>query len=332
MSQYHKVHIPKTKKRGKLMSPRFLLLPFITLFAWFGGGQFLQETFSEIVAAITSELILNTQASGSIFCRLPFTSCQEPSAESDSTATSQVNVTSEQEHETPSDSIATAPDLEVSVTPSAPVTVPSTSLASLPLLPDTYTQPSSNHYASTVPELLALLAEGGTVELAAGNYHFYQSLIISGDISLVGAGKEQTILTFHGSGALLYYRGKGAFRASNLTFTHGSESGANLLVIESGEVDIRDSVFRGAMRYNNQGGIGIWFRGDSHGVVESSFFERNALHGIQLSDRANVVLRHNEIHNNSGYGLYIKGSTLPQVGEMNLLEHNALGDFQLDPY
>lgn len=180
--------------------------------------------------------------------------------------------------------------------------------------------------------LVRQVPEGGTLELAAGEYRLLAPLRLSQGISLVGAGREQTRIVSSAADSLLRFEGAGRLVIRGISFVHQGQAPAEVLVIEGGIFDIRDARFSGAVFDGEEslGGDGLWVRGGARGTVVGSEFSDNALYGLEVADQSQVLLEDNRFSGNGHAGLAVfdegGGRALRNVLEQNRRYGALFGD------
>ncbi len=185
----------------------------------------------------------------------------------------------------------------------------------------------SGDYAS-LPEAVAAVPPGSTIQLAAGTYTLPETLEIEKPLHIIGAGPQETII--HGTVTdrnMIYVNVAGAFSFQNITLEYTSSNYGSCLGIANGEeIHVKNCHFSGAVRREEtdgaDGGVGLWVGGSTTGVIENSEFDNNQNYGIELSDEAKVALIKNHCHENAEDGIALfqdsEGTLL-----YNLLEKNG---------
>lgn len=171
--------------------------------------------------------------------------------------------------------------------------------------------------------LVRQVHEGGTLELAAGEYRLLASLHLNQSISLMGAGRDRTRIVSSAPGSLMRFEGAGQLVVKGISFDHQGQLPAEVLVIEGGIFDIQDARFSGGVfdGEGSLGGDGLWVRGGARGTIVGSEFSDNALYGLEVTDQAQVLLENNRFGNNGHAGLAVfdegGGRALRNVLEQN---------------
>jgi parallel beta-helix repeat protein len=156
-----------------------------------------------------------------------------------------------------------------------------------------------------LPEVVARAAAGDIIELPAGRWELPQGLVVDKALTLRGAGREQTQVVSEAEGYVLCFRGTGPWRLEGLTVEHVGGRWANVVVVEGGQIEIRNCVCRGGVwdEPNQRGGCGICLCGTARGVVSGCICGSNGLHGIEVSGRAEPQLEGNTCENNQQGGI-----------------------------
>ncbi|MCS7168415.1 MAG: right-handed parallel beta-helix repeat-containing protein [Gemmatales bacterium] len=145
----------------------------------------------------------------------------------------------------------------------------------------------------------------------------------------------------------IQFTGQGPWTLENLTLEHVGNARANVVVVDSGEILLRNCRFTGATFQEKapspRGGRGLWFTGAARGQVINCVCDRNGLHGIEISNKAQMLLegntcednkysdiadfqnaggtvRNNTCRNNGGYGIFIRKTARPVLGIKTCLE------------
>ena len=194
--------------------------------------------------------------------------------------------------------------------------------------------------------LIEAAEEGKEVVLAGERYVLDKGLVVDKSLVIRGAGAERTVIVVRGGEYGLRFSGRCKWELQGVTVEYVGEEGANLVVVDSGAVVIRECRFVGAKRdaKDARGGVGVWLKGTVRAEVSKCVCRGNDLHGIQVSDQARAdlienrceenkgagiayfhssdgVIRKNECLGNGGDGIYVGGESQPTV-EGNTCEGN----------
>ncbi len=176
---------------------------------------------------------------------------------------------------------------------------------------------------ATLEEAVEAIEPAGTVYLEAGTYRLSAPLEVDKPLYLVGAGSERTEIVSEGEGFVLRFSGDGLLGISDLTFRHTGEAWADVVLVESGEVEIARSRFTGAS------GAGLRLGGTTTGTVQDSAASQNGWGiGFVVEGNATPTLRGNDCSENS-YGIRINDSAGPTL-EGNTCRENRLDGIRFD--
>lgn len=158
---------------------------------------------------------------------------------------------------------------------------------------------------TTTNELLSHARQGGTLRLAATTFRLTEPLELSGDVSLIGQGYQQSKIISSAADAVIIYRGNGSFSAREIGFEHTGNQIANVVSIMNGNVNINNCRFTGGKYSANTSrrGSGLFIAGNTRGNVNNSLFEVNGLYGIEIDANASINLGNNVTRNNVYSGI-----------------------------
>ncbi len=197
-------------------------------------------------------------------------------------------------------------------------------------------QVSSSTIVSTVAELINQVSQGGRVEIAAGRYVLDESLKLSNDIELIGAGRDRTFIVSTAENFSIGFEGNGNFKAQGITFEHQGELGAHVVWVHDGVIAIDNCAFVGGVlvwrevevqliktiaKSEAWGGSGLLLTGNATGTVSNSIFENNAVDGISVRGKAQPRLEQNTLRNNEDGIFYSGNARGTAVG--NTIEENS---------
>ncbi|MCX7782993.1 MAG: right-handed parallel beta-helix repeat-containing protein, partial [Meiothermus sp.] len=189
---------------------------------------------------------------------------------------------------------------------------------------------------------------GAVLRLEAGEYRLARGLEIGKPLTLQGEGRDKTRIRSDAANFVLSINVRGRFNALGISFEHFGSRIANVVVVGGGEAVFEKSRFQGGKLEleSGQGGDGIWVRGSARATLRSSEFLNNELHGVDVSEEAQVFLqgsvvrgnrdagvafydeargevRGNTIERNNAHGIYVAGQARPLI-EGNTLRGNRL--------
>jgi parallel beta-helix repeat protein len=172
----------------------------------------------------------------------------------------------------------------------------------------------SGDYATLEIAIESVVAES-TLILGEGTFHLEGSLDINKPLTLIGSGRDETIVEGEGPVAVIRYTGEGRLTIRDVAFSREGNLAAAVIVILSGEVNFNNCRFSNGAS-NEDGSIsgnGLIFFGDTTGVVENCEIDSNGRHGVSILDEAQPRLVGNEIHSNGGYGIIILNEAQPKL-------------------
>lgn len=182
---------------------------------------------------------------------------------------------------------------------------------------DTTTSPAQGSYGSsaTLPNVKIITPEqlvqqpiessGKILKLAEGTFRIDQTLVLKGDVSLIGEGYQKTRIVSSAPDYVLRYQGGGTLTLQGISFEHTGDTAAHVMGADGGFLDIEACSFQGGFFDEKAywGGNGLRVIKDTRGSIRESFFSDNDIHGIQMTDDVVLELAHNRFHANQGSGI-----------------------------
>lgn len=209
----------------------------------------------------------------------------------------------------------------------SPTTTPTPGPTTAHILSD-----GSGDYATLEIAIESVVAES-TLILGEGTFHLEGSLDINKPLTLIGSGRDETIVEGEGPVAVIRYTGEGRLTIRDVAFSREGNLAAAVIVILSGEVNFNNCRFSNGAS-NEDGSIsgnGLIFFGDTTGVVENCEIDSNGRHGVSILDEAQPKLVSNEIHNNGSSGVLVGGHAKPEVTENHIHDNKESGiQFKLE--
>lgn len=145
---------------------------------------------------------------------------------------------------------------------------------------------------------------GSTINLDPGVYRLDQALTIDKSLHLVGAGMDETEIVSEAEGYVLRFNGGRSFSAEGITFRHEGELEADVVVVQTGEVEFTDCRFTGSVYVVGVAvHAGLRFQGRVSGTVRDCVAEENGSTGILVEKGADPLLEGNLCTNNSSAGI-----------------------------
>ncbi|MDX2004311.1 MAG: right-handed parallel beta-helix repeat-containing protein [Meiothermus sp.] len=202
-------------------------------------------------------------------------------------------------------------------------------------------------------DLVAAIAKapaGATLRIEAGVFTLTRGLVVDKPLTLIGAGRDQTRVRGDLADFVVSVNTSGRFSATGISFEHFGNKIANVVVVGGGQAVFERCRFSGA-NFNvesGQGGDGIWVRGGARVVLNSSEFLDNQLHGIDVSETAQVtatgnvvrgnrdagigfydeargLVSGNTVEANNAHGIYVSGQSRPTLERNRLLRNRLYG-------
>lgn len=168
---------------------------------------------------------------------------------------------------------------------------------------------------------------GGAIHLEAGLYELAGGWALSEDLTLVGAGPEQTTVRFlspSAVGAAIHWTGDGLLRLQGLRLEYAGEAPANVLTVAAGEAHLSDLVVAGGVTSpdDHSLGSGVVLSGSARAVLETSTLRDNDAHGVAVRGATEAVLEGNIATSNGWSGFALSGRSSVTL-EGNTSEGNA---------
>ncbi len=240
------------------------------------------------------------------------------------------------------------------VTPAPRTNVSKTSKpAATPIpLPDLST-PSKHAPTELIDDLARAVrtaTDGDTLHLQAREYVLKVPLRVDKSLTLIGAGRDRTIIRCEIEGSVVILTGDHRWSLQDLTVQHQGDNWANVLEVSGGSIDFMRCAFIGGGQEKKapyRGGAGILASGSTRGKIQECLCQGN-YNGIFLSGKTKVMLMQNccnnsktggrgivyeqeaggEARNNqcreNFYGFLVSGTAQPLL-QQNILEKNYIG-------
>ncbi|MCS7161396.1 MAG: right-handed parallel beta-helix repeat-containing protein, partial [Gemmatales bacterium] len=167
----------------------------------------------------------------------------------------------------------------------------------------------------SLAEAVQSAPENVVIVLQPGTYRLTKPLEIHKPLTIKGTGPEKTIITSDAEGFVLAYQGKGRFWLAQVSVIHSRNRPADAFQAGSGIVEIVQCLFRGGVRSDEKriGGYGLRLHGEARAIVRNCRCQGNALHGIGVWDRAQVLLEANTCTNNGQCGIVFFNHAIGKV-------------------
>lgn len=166
---------------------------------------------------------------------------------------------------------------------------------------------------TTIAELRAAAASGGTYTLPAGSIFIDEPVVVTSELTIAGVGANESILIVRGARAGLIVQPEGSLTLTRLWVDGGpaeTPGGADLIQT-AGRLIVRESRIAGG-RFEQVGGkpygvgSGVYVALNGVATLINVSLERNALAAIEVDHDATIELAGSFVRNNSN-GLVIEG-------------------------
>ena len=162
----------------------------------------------------------------------------------------------------------------------------------------------------SLEQAVAAAPAGARIELSEGAHRLSRPLLIRRPLTLIGAGLDRTFVGGVSSGFVIKVEGVERFEAEGITFEHKGTAAANVLVVSADALQLRHCRFRGAVhartgengQTKSQGGVGLKISGATRGLVHDCEATANSMSGIQIDQRAKLVVERNVFSENGRAG------------------------------
>ena len=202
---------------------------------------------------------------------------------------------------------------------------------------------------ATLADAIAAAQDGDVVRLAAGRYELDRSIRITNDITIAGAGQEETVLVSVADHTVLFFDGtSGGLQNLTVTSTYDDPAGDSTLGLvefngaESMRLDhvtVTNSTGFGVAVFESTGWItnsqfgehrltGVGIGGQSSVDIASSAASRNGESGFGIYDAAQVRLLGNTATNNGEFGFSVQNSSVAELAG-NAATNNDLSGFTM---
>jgi len=145
--------------------------------------------------------------------------------------------------------------------------------------------------------------EGASIILGAGTFQLEEGLAIDKSLNFVGKGMEETEIISSAEFFVIQITGETSFSAEEITFRHEGSAGANVVQVDSGEVNLSNLRFSGAVQNMTKDilGAGLMLAADANGVVENCIGENNDI-GYAVEANNFQLIKNTALKNGLGMG------------------------------
>lgn len=175
------------------------------------------------------------------------------------------------------------------------------------------------------------IESGGTIKIASGEYRIDRMIHITKPLSIIGEGKESTVLVSGISGHYLTVCHDGYFELKNVTLKSENHSSREILAVSCGELLIEQNVFLGIgdeeIQFNgndkrNWGdNFAISVDNKTYGTIKENLFTQNIC-GLVLKGASEVNVINNSFEFIDCDGVYYLG-TASGTAEGNIFKKNG---------
>jgi parallel beta-helix repeat protein len=172
----------------------------------------------------------------------------------------------------------------------------------------------------TLTEAVNSAQEGASIILGAGIFQLEEGVVIDKSLSLVGQGMEETEIVSSAELFVIQITGETSISAEGIAFRHEGSTGANVIQVDSGEVNLSNLRFSGAV-FNEAKeivGAGLILAADASGTVEDCIGENNNIGYVVFANDIQLV-GNTALQNVLGMGF---GAESQAVAQGNLVTEN----------
>ncbi len=200
----------------------------------------------------------------------------------------------------------------------------------------------------SLPEIIARARPGGIVKLPSGILEFSKPIPVTRNLSIVGAGANQTILVYKGGGIAFTVDKNQQLSIQGISLEATGDSGATLIRVRDARLEIRKANLKGAKAGRDPAlpGAAVIFSGNSQGNIAGCKFLENAVAvliddlsrptlsendfrenqaAIIIRNRARPTIRNNRIRNNFGNGIEVFDRSQPVIENNEVYENRGNG-------
>ena len=179
-------------------------------------------------------------------------------------------------------------------------------------------------------DALAEVAEGGTVELAAGTYDLgAERLLIDRPVRLVGTGAQTTKIVGAAREAVVRVTGSGTFAAEGITFARQKGTRGCVVSVDVAEVRLTGCRFAGGSHTRDWSYAALWIKGETGGAVRRCVASDGDT-GIDVSGSATVAVEGNVCSGNRSCGIASYESARPLIRDNTCSKNGSIGIYAYD--
>jgi len=167
-------------------------------------------------------------------------------------------------------------------------------------------------------EILPTVAEGSTLELAAGTHEYDTPIVVDVGVRFVGADRATTTIRSSAEGAGLVFLGSGGLAVEDLTIEHIGESPASVMLAIAGPLTVDGVELRGAVAGDTDAGGG-------HGLV-LAFESLPGFPDLTPEERAgDLVIDDSSFVDNAAAGVLVRGDAEPSISGARVTGNGQCG-------
>lgn len=173
--------------------------------------------------------------------------------------------------------------------------------------------------------LLQQAQTSGVLELPRGAFQLAGPLVLTGTVTLSGAGAKQTLL-FSDAAADTVIAREANISLTNLGIAHTGTLPARALLQEGGSLTLENVTLSGAVRDDetSEFGSGLWVKDGGEASIQGTLFTGNVF-GLYVSDTSRVQVTASTFTANRDGGLFLKDSSTGSIADNTIQESGAHG-------
>ena len=155
-------------------------------------------------------------------------------------------------------------------------------------------------------QLVVAAMRGGEYILAPGTYTLSDTLTINDNLVLVGAGKDETIISIQKAPVGIRVSEDIDLRLEGISFRYETNEPGDILHLEAGRFEIIGCDFQGAVFGVAEAGLkpytygsALYLSGQARGLVAESSFSWNQLAALELYDSSDLEFKNNVLNYNA---------------------------------
>jgi parallel beta-helix repeat protein len=175
------------------------------------------------------------------------------------------------------------------------------------------------HRPAPAGNLAARLAAGGEISLEAGTVRLEERVVVSAPLTLVGAGRDATVLRL-GAGATLVLQADAKVQGIGFERPEGDEP---LVEVTGGQVELRECGFIGPVGAPSGEQVGLKVSGKARVLAQGCFARGHARAAFEWSDDSAGELRQATVESSGRAAVWSSGRAQLRVSESKLEARGA---------